>query len=83
MSMVAWCLQKEEDNIVTLLDDESRAVLGLLQRGAAPAVAPPPVLPLRPSYQSDLTNRPAKVIKPLVPTTLSQSMKQPLCSIWN
>ncbi len=58
---MSWGLQKEEDNIVTLLDDESRAVLGLLQRGSSSAVAPPPVLPLRPSYQSDLTNRPAKV----------------------
>ena len=54
-------VQKEEDNIVTLLDDESRAVLGLLQRGAASAGVPPPVLQLRPNYSSELTNRPAKV----------------------
>lgn len=54
-------LQKEEDNIVTLLDDESRAVLGLLQRGASSAAAPPPVLQSCPKYSSELSNRPAKV----------------------
>lgn len=56
--------QKEEENIVTLLDDESRAVLGLLHRGAAAASASAPHHPAplsRTKFASDLTNRPAKV----------------------
>ncbi len=56
--------QKEEENIVTLLDDESRAVLGLLHRGAAAASASAPHNPAplsRTKFASDLTNRPAKV----------------------
>ena len=61
--LAGW--QKEEAKTLTLLDDESRAVLGLLQRGAASAAVPPPVQPLRPSYQSDMTNRPSKVFRAL------------------
>lgn len=53
----------EEAKTITLLDDESRAVLGLLQR-AAPSV--PPAKPRHAAgaphrFASDLTNRPHKV----------------------
>lgn len=66
-------LQKEEAREVVLLDDDSRAVLGLLQRAsattaAATLAAKPSAGQLpRPNFAHDLTNRPVKVRTTLCP----------------
>ncbi len=62
--------QEEEARTLTLLDDHSRAVLGLLQKVPAPVPVINPRAPqLGPLHRfaSDLTNRPAKVC-PFSPT---------------
>lgn len=74
--MCLLALQKEEAKTMTLLDDDSRAVLGLLRRAV-----PEPQQPLqraaashghRAPLASDITNRPPKVC-----SCYSESASQP------